>query len=186
VEKGHKVGAAKVTGTASGRDFGSFADAGASPVLDFLDAGFASTAGCDLEALLDVTKYSAAHLRAADLDCAVIEIADGLLQPETRALLENMQPLLPDAQIVVTTRESMSAVGAVEMLRALGYPVAAVSGLLTNSPLVRREAEVGSGVCTVATSDLGRWFAKRFAREASAQSAPADARPGAMLDVAST
>jgi len=165
VEKGHKVGAAKVTGTASGRDFGSFSDAGAQPVLDFLDAGYASTAGCDIAELLDVTGYLASHLRAADLDCGVIEIADGLLQPETRALLEHIRGVLPDPEIVVTTREAMSAVGAVEMLSALGFQVAALSGLLTNSPLVRREAELGSGVTTVATSDLGRWFAKRIARE---------------------
>jgi hypothetical protein len=185
VEKGHKVGAAKVTGTASGRDFGSFRDAGANPVLDFLDAGFASTAGCDLADLLDVTEHSAAHLRAAGVDCAVIEIADGLLQPETRTLLEHLQRIMPDPEVVVTVRESMSAVGAVEMLGALGYRVAAVSGLLTNSPLIRREAELASGACTVATSDLGRWFAKRFSREAHPKAA-ADRRPVEMLNVAST
>ncbi len=164
VEAGHKVGAAKVTGTASGRDFGSFRDAGASPVLDFLDAGFASTAGCSERQLFEITDHLTAHLRAAGVAWAVIEIADGLLQTETRMLLDALGQRVSEPNIVVTTRESMSAVAAVERLQEVGLDVVALSGLLTNSPLARREAELASGVGSVPTQDLGRWFAKRAGR----------------------
>jgi hypothetical protein len=40
VGAGYRVGAAKLTGTASARDVGSFRDAGAQPVVDFLDEGW--------------------------------------------------------------------------------------------------------------------------------------------------
>ena len=184
VEAGHSVGAVKVTGTASGRDFGSYVDAGASPVLDFLDAGFASTAGCSAREISEITDHLAAHVRAAGVEWGVVEIADGLLQPETRMLLDVIGRLLPQPEIVITARESLAAVAAVERMRPLGLNVAAVSGLLTNSPLVRREAELAAGVSAVPTHDLGRWFAKRAAR--TARTAPSEAgRAVESLDTAS-
>jgi len=87
---GLRVGAAKLTGTASARDFGAFRDAGAAPVLDFLDVGWPSTMGCTTEDLRGILQAIAGHLRAAPLDWAVLEIADGLLQwPTTRGFIQS-------------------------------------------------------------------------------------------------
>ncbi len=163
VEHGARVAALKLTGTASGRDYGAFADAGASAVFDFLDAGVASTAGSTRAELMRVAGHLVALARTTEPDWCVVEVADGILQPETRMILDALPELAPKRTIVVTTRESLAAVAAVEQLTAAGLDVDALSGLLTNSPLARREAELGSGVPTVRTSELGRWLAKREA-----------------------
>jgi hypothetical protein len=170
VEAGHSVAGAKMTGTASGRDFGAYADAGAFPVVDFLDAGVPTTAGCSDQELARIAADLAAHIRAAPVDFGVIEIADGLLQRETRTLLSMLNDMLPEAEIVLTARESMAAASGIEQLRGLGYSVVAASGLLTNSPLIAREVELATDVAVVRTSELGTWFAARAAQ-------PADAEP---------
>ena len=156
---GHAVGAAKLTGTASARDYGSFRDAGAVPVFDFLDAGWASTAGCSAADLNLTLKVLTGHLRAAGCQWAVLEIADGLLQPETHTLLELMSATLGSCELFLTVNESLAAVAGVERLGRLGYRPVAVSGLVTNSPLARREVEASCGVPCVPTNELGRRLA---------------------------
>jgi len=168
---GHRVGAAKLTGTASGRDFGSYRDAGAEPVFDFLDAGWASTAGCTPADAREIVDLLASHLRAAPVSWAVLEIADGLLQRETNDLLGWLPTLLGPVEIVLTARESMAAVAAVERLAGLGYAVSAVSGLVTNSPLASREVELASAATCVPTNELGRVFARA---DAETRDTPAD------------
>jgi hypothetical protein len=81
------VGAAKLTGTTSARDVGSFRDAGGDPVLDFADMGWPSTAGCSPAELHQTVVGLADHLRAANVEVGVLEIADGLLQAETDLLI---------------------------------------------------------------------------------------------------
>jgi hypothetical protein len=178
VDAGHTVAAAKLTGTASGRDYGAFRDAGADPVVDFLDAGWASTAGCTQEELNCTADYLFARVRAASVDWGVVEIADGLLQRETRMLLEIVRSATLDADIVVTTRESLSAVAAAKLLASFGLRTVALSGLFTNSPLARQEAETSSNMFAVRTSELGTWFAQRATQRAAENAAgPVTANP---------
>jgi hypothetical protein len=153
---GYRVGAAKVTGTASARDFGSFQDAGADPVLDFLDVGLPSTAGCSPAELRRVIAALVGHLRARPLHAAVLEVADGLLQSETAVVIGELGERLERPRAVLTARESLAAVAGVERLVAMGYEVAAVSGVLTNSPLASREVERACGVSCIPTALLGR------------------------------
>lgn len=170
---GNRVGAAKLTGTASGRDFGSFRDAGASPVLDFLDAGWPSTVGCTVPELAEVLHGLTGHLRAAGVEWGVLEIADGLLQAETGLLLESLSAQLGGVDLVVTTREGLAAVACVDLLARLGLELTAVSGLVTNSPLACREVELACSVPCVPTPELGRWLARRDRRTTPAvESAP--------------
>jgi hypothetical protein len=173
VDAGHAVGAAKITGTASGRDFGAYGDAGAVPVVDFLDAGYASTVGCGDNELANLAADLASYLRAASIEYGVIEIADGLLQHETRALLSLIGQIFPRAELVVTARESISAASAIADLRALGHTPVAASGLLTNSPLVAREVELAASLPAIRTAELGKWFAKRAVVPTDAEPLPA-------------
>jgi hypothetical protein len=152
---GVRVGAAKLTGTASARDFGSYRDAGADPVCDFLDAGWPSTAGCSTDQLARVVDLLLGHAAARRIGTVVVEIADGLLQGETSALLGHLLTGSHHIRVVFTARESLAAVAGVERLRRLGYDVAAVGGIVTNSPLARREVELASGVPCVPTARLG-------------------------------
>lgn len=149
------VGAAKLTGTASLRDLHAYRDAGAEPALDFLDCGWPSTAGCTVDELQQVAARICAELRSEGVDVAIIEVADGLLQSETSALLRRLRDRLATPTIVLTARESLAAVAGVELLTSWGLAPAAVSGVFTSSPLAIREVEQAIDVACIPTSDLG-------------------------------
>lgn len=180
VAAGNRVGAGKVTGTASARDLGSFRDAGAQPFLDFLDFGWPSTVGCTESELLRVLDGVAESLRAARVQWGVIEIADGLLQADTKFLIGMVASHLgPAANVVLTVRESLAAVAGVDLLRTLDLDVAAVSGLITNSPLACNEVELTfPGIC-VPTHELGHRLARHPIPIARARGTRAET-PGAV------
>jgi hypothetical protein len=146
-----RVGAAKVTGTGAGADPWLYRDAGASPVLDFTDSGFASTAGLAAEALEHILTHLTGHVASSGVECLVLEVADGLLQAETAALVESHRFAKTVDAVVFAARDAMSAVAGVEWLQRRNLTVAAVSGLVTASPLARREAAgmVGIPVLTI-------------------------------------
>ena len=87
VQTGHRVGAAKVTGTGAGGDRWALLDAGAERVLDFTDAGHASTYRVALPHVETILHQLIAHLASEPLDILVLEVADGLFQAETAQLL---------------------------------------------------------------------------------------------------
>jgi hypothetical protein len=149
------VGAAKLTGTASARDVGSFRDAGADPVFDFLDCGWPSTAGCSIQDLTRVADEVLGHLAASAIEAAVVEIADGLLQTETDALLRRVLKRWSHLRVVFTTRESLAAVAGGQRLRRVGYDVVAVTVGGSSSPLARREVEEATGISCVPTARVG-------------------------------
>jgi hypothetical protein len=155
VSSGYRVGAAKLTGTASGRDVGAYCDAGASPVYDFLDLGLPSTAGCSVQEIKRVAFALMDHVTAAGVDVGVLEVADGLLQLETEALIARLSERDAETVVILAARESLAAVAAVERIARAGLPVAAVSGVLTSSPLARREVEMNCGVACIRTAELG-------------------------------
>ena len=69
----------------------------------------------------------------------LIEIADGLLQRETRLLLES--PIVRERVrgVVMAATCASSAIYGLDQLEALGHQVVTVSGIITNSPLFMRE-----------------------------------------------
>ncbi|MFC7538120.1 DUF1611 domain-containing protein [Sphingomonas sp. GCM10030256] len=148
---GLKVAAAKVTGTGSGNDLWSMLDAGASRVLDFTDMGFPSTAGMALGKTESIAASLVAHLADNRPDVIVLEIADGLFQRETAALLTS--PLLRSLVdgVIFASADAMGALAGREWLLRRGHHVLAISGLFTASPLARLEAEeaMGQKVCTL-------------------------------------
>ena len=137
---GLRVGALKITGTGAGGDMWHYEDAGAAVTLDFTDAGHASTYLQPLEALEAAALNLMGAIEEEACDIAVIEIADGLCQRETAALLNGavLRSIAPT--VLFTAREAMGAAHGVGWLRQRGYDVIGVSGLLTRSPLATREA----------------------------------------------
>src|SRR5262249_48088404 len=87
--QGYRVAGIKLTGSAAGRDTWNMLDAGADVALDFVDGGFPSTYLCTTEELHNLHRLLLSHAAAQGAEWAVIEIADGLLQPETAALLQS-------------------------------------------------------------------------------------------------
>ncbi len=138
---GLRVGAAKLTGTGAGGDRWLMTDAGAAPVLDFTDAGYASTAGLGIEALEQILTQLTRHVAAAGVECVVLEVADGLLQAETAALVRSMRFIKSVDAVLFAAPDALSAVAGVDWLRQHRLPVTAVSGVVTASPLAAREAQ---------------------------------------------
>lgn len=149
-----RVAAIKLTGTACGRDTWSMLDAGASPALDFVDGGYASTYLCILEHLLDLYGLLRAHAAAQGAEWVVVEIADGLLQEETAALLQSSHFSATVDAWVFATSDPLAAVGGVGVLRRWGIEVTAISGLISLSPLGMREAQVAAGVPCLTAREL--------------------------------
>jgi hypothetical protein len=137
---GLRVGAAKVTGTGAPADPTMFADAGAARVLDFTDLGYASTYQLDTATVATILRDLVAHLAAEDVDAIVLEVADGVLQRETEALLATDTFRGCVDGVVFAAADSMGAVSGARLVAAHGVPVVALGGVVTASPLAMGEA----------------------------------------------
>lgn len=151
---GMKVGAAKLTGTGSGGDRWLMVDSGAIEVVDFTDAGFASTYQATLPELQRIQSHLMNYLHAQGAEAIVLEIADGLFQQETAMLLES--PLFKEKTdgIIFAAGDSMGAHGGTEWLRQRNLPVIALSGCVSASPLASREAQKMTGLPLLRLGDL--------------------------------
>ncbi|HFC29421.1 MAG TPA: DUF1611 domain-containing protein [Oceanospirillales bacterium] len=136
---GYKVGAAKVTGTGSGGDLWHFIDAGVKCAIDFTDAGFATTYLMSNARLLKTFDKMVNHLKSKAVDIIVIEVADGILQRETKALLESKTILEATTAMLYTSGDSSSALFGTSWLENLGYDVLGISGVVSSNPLGSRE-----------------------------------------------
>ncbi|OLR90217.1 molybdopterin-guanine dinucleotide biosynthesis protein MobB [Actinokineospora bangkokensis] len=151
---GLRVGATKVTGTAAGGDPWLFRDAGAALALDFTDIGMATTFRMPLPRIAAGLERLHAHLTAADVDAVVVEIADGLLQPETAELLNHPTTRALADGVLFSAVDSSGALFGVRALQAAGHHVLAISGVLTQSPLAIREAQAHVDVPVYGPGDL--------------------------------
>lgn len=137
---GYRVGAIKVTGTGAGGDLWRMADAGAVVTLDFTDAGHASTYRVPLEGLRAIPGCLLAALAEQAVEAVVMEVADGLVQQETAALLADgaFRECVDGA--IFCAGDALGAECGATRLERLGYRLLAVSGTLTRSSLAVREA----------------------------------------------
>jgi hypothetical protein len=96
-----------------------------------------------------------AALAAAPVDVAILEVADGLLQPETAALLRSAWfGTLVDAALFASG-DAMAARTGVEQLRREGLRVLAACGRITSSPLEQREAHLATEAPVLSSRELG-------------------------------
>ncbi|WP_017671388.1 hypothetical protein [Blastomonas sp. AAP53] len=151
---GFRVGAAKLTGTGSGGDLWSMIDSGAAAALDFTDAGHASTFGLDTAALTGIAENLLAALDDRNCDVVICEIADGLLQQETAALLEVARQKGWFDGLIFAAGDAMGAAYGANWLLERQHDLLAISGLLTASPLASREAAAATGLPIVGIPQL--------------------------------
>lgn len=149
---GLRAGAGKVTGSGSGKDRWEYVDAGAAAVADFLDFGMPSTFGYPRERLAATLLAIRDRLGAAGCEVIVLEIADGILMPDTEHLLEALGGEVE--AVVLATGDALSARAGVEILRSLELPVRAVTGMVSRSPLAAREARAATGLPVVTAAEL--------------------------------
>jgi hypothetical protein len=170
--KGLRVAAAKVTGTCAGGDLWKFLDAGAIRALDFTDAGMATTYLADHAAVRAGAETLIATLDALAPDAIVIEIADGLHQRETAALIADPGFTGQIATWLFAADGACGAILGARRLTELGLDVAALSGAFSVSPLAAREAaaHVATPVVTLPELEDGAvavgWLGARAPRPA--------------------
>ncbi len=150
---GMSVGYAKVTGTGAAGDPSLLRDAGAHPVLDFTDAGYASTYRLPHAVIASIFSELIGHVASEDVDAIVLEVADGLLQSETAELLES--PVFRERVhgLIFAAGESMGALAGCQWLRDRDVPLRALAGCITRAPLHVREAS-SCGVPILTLGDL--------------------------------
>ena len=153
-KSGAVVCAGKITGTASAKDIRYMTDAGAVKVLDFTDVGYASTAGCTRSQLANIFASIGSHLYAAHPDYMILEIADGLVQSETAALLDMLPSFHSIDYTVFACCDCLSVATGVRRLREYGMNVVAISGRVTISPLSTREAQAETDLPVIAVDQL--------------------------------
>lgn len=143
---GFHVAAAKVTGTAAGKDGRYFMGCGARQVLDFTDAGYPSTYMLSIEELHSIYHSLLTNLRASKPDYIILEIADGIFQRETRMLLESGLLRSTVDHIFFAAGDSLAVECGIRHLNEQGWYPRAVSGAITQSPLMMGEAEAATGI----------------------------------------
>lgn len=153
-EAGHTVGAAKITGTAAGGDPWLMRDNGAREVLDFTDAGYATTFNVEPHLITQAAGNLVRTLARRGCDTVILEVADGLYQSETAALarMESLTSILTGT--LFAAGDAMGAVSGARELAAMGHNVLGLSGAMTCSPLAVREAEAAAGVPVYRLDDL--------------------------------
>lgn len=143
---GHRVASLKITGTGSGGDLWIVQDAGADVVADFTDAGFPSTYLTPIADIEKATYRLMNHAAEAGCDIAVIEIADGLQQLETAALIKSPAIQRVALATVFAAYDSMGAYSGVGTLKEIGHDLISLSGKIGLTPLGVREAEAATGL----------------------------------------
>lgn len=142
---GHRVAAIKATGTGAFGDYNAYLDAGAHHVADFVDAGMVSTYLEDSARIAKATDALLAEAGQAACNVVVVELADGILQKEAAALLADEAFRDRFCGFMLAVPDALSAAGGVAMLARLGIEPAAMTGLITRSPMATSEAEAVTG-----------------------------------------
>jgi hypothetical protein len=136
---GKQVAFIKLTGTAYSKDKDMVYDCGADVSLDFCDMGFPSTYMCQVSDILDMYQSLLYQLKEHQSDYIVMEIADGLLQQETAALLRHKGFMSTISNVVFSCGDSLAALKGAEMLAELDIKPCMISGRFTMSPLLIQE-----------------------------------------------
>ncbi|GAA1252029.1 hypothetical protein JOF42_002625 [Microbacterium phyllosphaerae] len=137
---GMRPGVTKVTGTGSGNDYWVMLDAGAHMMLDFTDAGLASSFRQPTSVLEEVMSQLVANLSLGGSGVNFVEIADGVFQRDNRSLLESAVVHDLIDCVVLAASDAMGAAQGLRSLTDHGFDVVALSGTMTKSPLAMQEA----------------------------------------------
>lgn len=153
-QQGNRVAGIKLTGTATGKDTWNMLDAGAHVALDFVDGGFESTYLCAVDELLNLHRLLVAHAASQTCDFVVMEIADGVLQKETAALLQDSRFTKTVDAWVFAAGDPLGAAGGIHVLRKWGIEPVAISGVVSMSSLAIRETETATELSCLTAGDL--------------------------------
>jgi hypothetical protein len=137
---GHAVRASKVTGTSSLKDILHMQDAGAERISDFSHLGYPSTYMLKLSEVRQIFRDLDAKFANNPKKYWVVELADGILQRETAALLRDEYVRSRIHRLVFSAADSFGAIGGLRVLEEeFALLPDAISGRCTSSPLIVQE-----------------------------------------------
>lgn len=143
---GYRAAALKVTGTGAYGDYNAYVDAGASYVADFVDVGMASTYLQPVSRIVDGMETLLGHAAENGCDVALVELADGIFQRETSAILEREEFSMEIDGVMFAAPCAASTMGGCAVLRTMKIEPAVVTGMVSRSPLATSEAEAAAGI----------------------------------------
>jgi hypothetical protein len=153
-KQGVAVAGIKLTGTATGKDTWNMLDAGACTALDFVDGGFPSTYLSSLDELLHLYDLLIRRAAAKGASWVVVEIADGLLQRETAALLRDRGFVSSVDAWIFAAGDPLAAAGGIAVLRNWSIEPLAISGVVSMSPLGMKETQAATNLPCLTGSEL--------------------------------
>ncbi len=153
IRAGYSVAGVKATGTGAFGDFNSFEDGGA-PALDFTDVGMPTTYRMPMEQIEAGFDTLVATAAAGGAEIVVVEIADGVFQQETRAILKSSTIRDRLDGILFAAPDALSALGGKLVLEQVGLSPFAISGMVSCSPLAAAEAAEATDLPIVSREDL--------------------------------
>lgn len=135
-------------------DFAISPHRGAHYVGDFTDAGMVTTYREPLRRVISATEALIAEAGMQGCDIVVMEVADGLLQRETAALIAD--PWFKDviSGLVFACGDAVAAAGGVAILTRHGLQPDALTGMLSCSPMATAEATAATGLPVLSKEDL--------------------------------
>jgi hypothetical protein len=151
---GFRVGAIKATGTGAFGDVNEYSDSGAHYVGDFTDAGMVTTYLEPLERIKTGIETLLAEAGHRGCDIVVMEVADGLLQRETAALIADPWFAQLISGLVFACGDAVAAVGGVAHLGRLGLVPDVVTGLVSCSPMASSEAQTATSLPVLTKENL--------------------------------
>ncbi len=132
----------KLTGTAYPKDTIYCFDRGADYVTDFSQRGLPSTFQLGIPTLLSLYQDLLDECnRQVAPDYIIMEIADGILQQETKELLLSSEFMDTISGVVMSCGDSLGVISGLQLLKSWGIRPLLVSGLFTASQLLMKEAE---------------------------------------------
>ncbi len=151
---GFRAGAIKATGTGAFGDYNEYSDSGAHYVGDFTDAGMVTTYREPLERIKSATGALLAEAGARGCDIVVMEVADGLLQRETAAIIADPWFRALISGLVFACGDAVAAAGGTAILARFRLVPDAVTGMVSCSPMASAEAAAATGLTVLTRADL--------------------------------
>jgi len=152
-KEGKKIAACKLTGSVSNRDKNELSAASADYTIDFSDYGFPSTYLCKKAELLDLFETMLSDIEKISPDIIIMEIADGVLQRETKMILTDNKIRKLIKCVILTAESAPSALFSSQQLLNWEQNLIAVSGSITSSPLSSKEFTENSKIPLISSAD---------------------------------
>jgi hypothetical protein len=108
--------------------------------------GFPSTYKLSSEKVERIFLTLTHHLAAQEMDVIVLEIADGLYQEETAALVSSPLFRQEIQGLLFAANSALEATAGQQWLKQYQLPLLGVSGTITMSPLAMKEAITATGL----------------------------------------